>query len=196
MTEADLLERIETARREGVTELDLSGQGLTSLPPEIGSLSRLEVLDLAENQLTTVPRELGQLANLRHLNLSGNQLTAVPVELGQLANLTHLSLHGNRLTAVPPELGRLAKLRVLEVGDNPRMKSPPPEIVEEGVERVLSYLRDRLYGYERQASHNCWWTRWRRGWSRSGSRIPSQGNFPDQKRMDKDKESRHRTMSP
>ncbi len=46
MTEEELLRVIEQARSEGVTELDLSGNDLTALPPEIGRLTQLKKLIL------------------------------------------------------------------------------------------------------------------------------------------------------
>ncbi len=38
MTQEELLERIEKAKRDGDTKLDLSNEGLTELPPEIGQV--------------------------------------------------------------------------------------------------------------------------------------------------------------
>jgi hypothetical protein len=40
------LERIEAARVSGATQLDLSGLGLTALPPEIGQLKNLQWLSI------------------------------------------------------------------------------------------------------------------------------------------------------
>jgi internalin A len=42
MTEKELLQVIEQPAREGVTELDLSGEELTALPPEIGKLTHVQ----------------------------------------------------------------------------------------------------------------------------------------------------------
>ena len=44
MTETQLLQVIEQAAIEAVTELDLSGNQLTALPPEIGKLTQLKKL--------------------------------------------------------------------------------------------------------------------------------------------------------
>ncbi|MEH2274038.1 MAG: hypothetical protein V7K40_04295 [Nostoc sp.] len=49
MTEAELLEVIEQAAKEGVTELNLFGKKLTALPPEIGKLTQLKKLSLNSN---------------------------------------------------------------------------------------------------------------------------------------------------
>jgi internalin A len=95
MTEAELLALIDRAAEEGWTELDLSGQNLTALPPEIGKLTQLESLILGKvekwnwvdnkavptlvtNQLTTLPPELASLTRLKKLNLSGNPLAGSP----------------------------------------------------------------------------------------------------------------------
>ena len=63
----------------------LSGE----IPPELGSLSRLDSLYLSSNQLGgEIPAELGSLANLEWLILDDNQLSGeIPPELGSLANL-------------------------------------------------------------------------------------------------------------
>ena len=48
MTQDELLALIDQAAEEGWTELDLSGRGLTALPPEIGKLTQLEKLILGK----------------------------------------------------------------------------------------------------------------------------------------------------
>ena len=63
MTRDELLAVIEAAARTGAKELDLAGNDLTELPPEIGQLTQLETLILAKdgddgyvgNNLTNLP---------------------------------------------------------------------------------------------------------------------------------------------
>ena len=110
-----------------VEELNLNGNGLTSVPPELGGLAELAVLSLASNGLTSVPPELGGLAKLEELHLFFNELASVPRELGALGSLRWLDLNGNQLTSVPAELGRLAKLRVLWLNSN-ELTSVPREL--------------------------------------------------------------------
>ena len=50
MTKDELLALIDQAAAEGWTELDLSGQGLTELPEEIGKLTQLERLILGKGK--------------------------------------------------------------------------------------------------------------------------------------------------
>jgi internalin A len=135
MTREELLALIDQAAREGWAELDLSGQGLTELPAEIGKLIQLETLILGKveewkrvddkfvptlvtNELTTLPKELAALANLRTLNLSGNPLAAIPdivIELGQLTSLTLVS---TGLSEIPEFIGQLTQLTELALSNN------------------------------------------------------------------------------
>jgi internalin A len=82
MSPNDLLSLIHQAAAEGWKTLDLSGQGLTELPPEIGQLTQLETLILGKrkqrwsefvgNRLKTLPAAIGQLTQLKTLLAEGN----------------------------------------------------------------------------------------------------------------------------
>ena len=64
--------------------LQLQDNGLRgTIPPELGSLSRLDLLNLGENDLHgTIPPELGDVPNLGPVYLHGNQLTGcIPASL-------------------------------------------------------------------------------------------------------------------
>ena len=80
MTESELHELIKQAEREEWTELDLSGQGLRELPPEIGRLRRLQSLNLGYNRETRrrnyldhLPDTLSKLRELQTLDISYNR---------------------------------------------------------------------------------------------------------------------------
>ncbi|WP_392532599.1 COR domain-containing protein [Nostoc sp. C117] len=118
MTNEELLQIIEKAVRNKVTTLDLFNEGLTSLPPEFGQLTRLQTLDLGNNQLSNLPPEFGQLTRLQILNLFNNQLSNLPPEFGQLTNLQTLYLGNNQLTNLPPEFGQLTNLQSLHLDFN------------------------------------------------------------------------------
>jgi internalin A len=55
MTDAELLAIIAQAEREGWIELDLSGKGMKTIPPEISNLANLTSLNLNRNQITEIP---------------------------------------------------------------------------------------------------------------------------------------------
>ena len=76
------LQLIEQAAREGATELELSGMGLTELPAEIGQLTNLSKLYLNSNNLSSLPIEIRQLATLSFLVLHNNKLN-IPLEILQ-----------------------------------------------------------------------------------------------------------------
>ena len=121
--------------------LELDGQDLSEIPPQIGMLTELEVLSLSNNRLTSLPAEIGllsklvelavdenslteltphigRLTRLEILLLSRNRLRNLPVSIGDLANLRTLDLDYNRLRRLPPEIGKLAKLRRFSISDN------------------------------------------------------------------------------
>jgi len=146
----DFSEAAELVRHDKLTRLDLSRQGITVLPPEIGTLTRLthlilhhngltalppEIgqltnliwLDLLGNRLTTLVSAIGQLTNLRYLNLQGNQLSSLPHEIGSLCNITQLNLKRNELKGLPREIGKLTKLRQLSLSGN-NLKVLPEEM--------------------------------------------------------------------
>lgn len=97
MTNAELLDIIEQAAKDGVTSLNLS-----------------------DKKLTTLPKEIGNFPHLIQLHLRNNQLKALPKEVSNLTNLTALSLSDNPLT------------------------SPVKEIVQQGAQAILAYLREQF----------------------------------------------------
>ncbi|HEY3360906.1 MAG TPA: COR domain-containing protein [Methanosarcina sp.] len=120
---------IREAKESGVTTLDLSSKGLTSLPPEIAELKNLTELYISSNQLTSLPPEIAELKNLTELYIFDNQLTSLPPEIAELKNLTTLNLHNNQLTSLPSEIKELKNLITLDLYNN-QLTSLPPEIAE------------------------------------------------------------------
>ena len=115
-----------------VDTLSLRGNYLAGeIPPELGSLSNLELLLLGDNSLTgEIPSELGDLSNLEWLDLGSNSLTGeIPPGLGSLPDLEGLSLSYNSLTGeIPPELGDLSNLELLDLVGNSLTGEIPSEL--------------------------------------------------------------------
>ncbi len=114
----DAEKKIEQARREQATELELAGMGLTELPESLSQLSQLKMLYLSGNQLTSLPESLSQLTQLKWLYLDGNRLTSLPESLSQLTQLRRLFLDSNQLTPLPESLSQLTHLQGLYLSSN------------------------------------------------------------------------------
>ncbi len=126
----DKLQRLlAKAANQGLKELDLSYQGLSTLPSEIGRLVHLESLDLSGNELIAVPPEMGGLTRLKNLDLRRNLLAGLPVEIGNLRSLSTLDLRQNHLTNLTPELGNLQQLKTLDLRQN-NLRIFPQAILE------------------------------------------------------------------
>lgn len=138
-----VLERINKAINMEATELDLSNQGLTSLPPEIGQLTHLSKLNLAWNKLHTLPPRIGQLTDLASFDLRGNQLRSLPPEIAELSHLTDLDLWNNQLTTLPSKIGQLSQLTTLTLSNN-YLSELPAEIGQLSRLKKLSVGRNRL----------------------------------------------------
>jgi hypothetical protein len=161
-------QRIEAARQERATELNLSRMKLTEVPEAIAALTQLQVLGLSDNQLTEVPEAIAALTQLQTLGLSDNQLTEVPEALASLTQLQVLGLSDNQLTELPEALASLTQLQVLGLSDNQLTELPEalasltqlqelylsdnplnPDLAaayEQGMEAVMQYLRAKAEG--------------------------------------------------
>ena len=72
-----------------------------SLPPQIGSLQRLETLTIDHNRITSLPPTVEGLKSLRHISLAYNELKSFPVQLCAIRTLDVIDLSHNKLTDVP-----------------------------------------------------------------------------------------------
>jgi len=88
-----------------------------SLPPQIGSLQRLETLVLEQNRITSLPPTVEGLKSLRHISLASNDLRAFPVQLCAIRTLDVIDLSHNKLTDVPDAIRDLNAIE-LNVNQN------------------------------------------------------------------------------
>lgn len=102
-----------------IKNLDLSSQGLKTIPSYVFDQTNLENLNISHNSLSgAIPAEIKSLINLKTLDASNNLMSGVPAEIGQLQNLEVIDLSNNQITGLPYELGDLKKLRVLNLSGN------------------------------------------------------------------------------
>ena len=98
------------------------------IPPEIGSLDKLQHMDLHCNGLTgALPDTLGGMSKLTQFDVAYNQLGGeLPAAAFQgLPALEKLRLTGNAFVGeVPSTIGDLGSLAILGLGENPALGSP------------------------------------------------------------------------
>ena len=102
-----------------LTVLHLDGNRLTGdLPPEVGTLTRLETLTLDENRLARLPDALGSLTRLERFSVAGNRVDALPATMGACERLVAVDARRNRIRRVPRELATAKRLRTLLLDHN------------------------------------------------------------------------------
>ena len=98
-------------------------------------------MQLSGNQLDGLPPELAKLQNLKHLALDNNLFEELPRPILEMYALNRLSMTYNRLTALPSDLCWLTNLTHVDVQNNELLEVPPREVVEKGASTVIAYLR-------------------------------------------------------
>jgi hypothetical protein len=120
--------------------LDLSGNALSDLPPDLYRLKRLRVLFASSNQFTHLPSCIGACESLSMVGFKANQIREVPAqalppqlrwliltdncieqlpsELGRRPLMQKLMLAGNRLQALPDALAQCRQLELLRISAN------------------------------------------------------------------------------
>jgi Protein kinase domain/Leucine rich repeat len=159
--DGNIIRALVRLAREGITDdimvhrivkLDLSGQGLstlpngmdralpnlsilflsnnafTQMPAVIGSLPSLQMVALKSNGLTTIHPDALQ-SQLRWLILTDNQLTEIPDTIGRCTVLQKCMLSGNLLTGLPPSVDRLQQLELIRLACN-RLTDAPTNLLQ------------------------------------------------------------------
>ena len=117
-----ILKTADFTGMDALTTLDLGGQSLTSLHPDLfDGLTALQTLNLSSNSLTSLHQDLFDgLTTLQTLNLSSNSLTSLHQDLFDgLDALQTLNLSDNSLTALHLDLlPNRPALQTLDLSNN------------------------------------------------------------------------------
>ncbi|XP_032398009.1 leucine-rich repeat-containing protein 27 isoform X2 [Etheostoma spectabile] len=106
--------------------------------------STLKYLNLEGNQISSIPDSMFiSLPNLLWLDLRNNQIASLPAEIGLHRSLKTILLEGNPISELPPELGNVITLKGLNLRNCP-ISFPPKDIVNQGLQRILQYLRSAM----------------------------------------------------
>jgi Protein tyrosine and serine/threonine kinase/Leucine rich repeat len=145
----ETIDLLRSCQLQGIKRLDLAA-GLTEFPPEIFDLAdSLEILNLSDNRLSSLPADLGRLTKLKVIFLSNNDFEEVPEVLADCPNLSMvgfksnkirvlgenvlplgtrwLILTDNKLEQLPKSIGKLQKLQKLMLAGN-QLRSIPDEM--------------------------------------------------------------------
>lgn len=92
-------------------------------------------------------------------SLAKNQLTVLPDSIALLEQLTDLDVDQNQLQELPSIMGSMKSLKKLKCSRNPfkgKNNRIPPEIIKEGDNAILSWLRNALLsGTEKLDTMKC-----------------------------------------
>lgn len=125
-----------------LASLNLSSNFFASLPPMLAGVDArlcgsLEELYMGENHCRNeIFLQLARCRELRKLNLSMNEIYDIPDGLHSFPHLTELYLSHNQISALPDDINQAAGLRVLCVNNN-RLSTLPGELCECKELRVL-----------------------------------------------------------
>ncbi|XP_056147445.1 leucine-rich repeat-containing protein 27-like [Lampris incognitus] len=143
-TQLEDVDQKELSETVASKTLVLSRRKLTALAGSIFKNSTLKNLYLEGNQLSSLPDSMfTSLPNLVWLDLRNNQIVALPAVIGLHKSLKTLLLEGNPISELPPELGNVITLKGLNLRHCP-IRFPPQDIVQQGLQCILQYLRDAI----------------------------------------------------
>lgn len=125
---------------ENLKVLELSFNGLHSLPSCISQLVCLEELYLGHNDLKVLPKELGDLPALTRLDMVHNGLQEVPFCISNLRTLEWLNLAGNLVEIIPLWLLLLPNLQHLHLVHN-LIENIPKDCYLQGIDCMRNYFR-------------------------------------------------------
>ncbi|XP_041964799.1 leucine-rich repeat-containing protein 10 [Alosa pseudoharengus] len=118
-----------------LVKLYLSDNHLSSLPPDLKRLCKLQLLALDFNCFEEFPVAICSLPELNILYLGNNRLADLPQEMTKLKELKTLWLESNCLTIFPDVICQLPNLKTLHLGYN-QIRTLPTEL--SGLEELRS----------------------------------------------------------
>ena len=132
-----------------ITHIDIENNGLGgSLPYEIASFTKLEVLSLEKGEITgRIPTELGAMQELRELDLDFNMLTGeLPYTLGNAPKLNVIDLNSNMLTGSISVLASVKEAYFVQLHNNKFSGDIAPSIGLLGNLQVLTLHKNDIAG--------------------------------------------------
>ncbi|KAJ7964235.1 LRR repeats and ubiquitin-like domain-containing protein family [Quillaja saponaria] len=110
-----------------LTVLSMNQNHLTTLPPELGSLTSLRQLHVSNNKLCSLPSEIGLLTELEVLTANNNRISTIAGCIGNCSSLIEVDLSSNLLSELPETFSKLINLKALHLSNN-GLKSLPSQL--------------------------------------------------------------------
>ncbi|XP_071453718.1 protein flightless-1 [Hetaerina americana] len=128
-----------------LSDIDLSCNGLASLPECLFTLRSLRRLNVSDNCISEISSAMDIWQNLETLNVCRNRLTALPASLCRLINIRRLLLNDNLLDfdGIPSGIGKLSALEVFSAAYN-RLEMIPEGLCRCGSLKKLVLRGNRL----------------------------------------------------
>lgn len=122
----EVLEEGVTAQwgRDGFTTIWFSGDDITELPEQTGSLTSLETLILEYTQISKLPESIGNLQNLEVLYLTDVEISELPGSMRHLVKLKKLDISGSAIKELPEWIGELRFLEQMDISNTEIAKLP------------------------------------------------------------------------
>jgi len=135
----------DICRLKNIKKLRLSHLNVTSLPPSIGKLTKLEELAVTHSpRLIALPDEVFHLSNLKLLDITDcPNITALPSSLGKLQNLRDLCFTHQEIPPLPI-LSKLTNLVILDLSESTCKSIPPYIDVLQNLEKLYLYASENI----------------------------------------------------
>jgi hypothetical protein len=120
-----------TADWSEVTELSYEEErrGPHVIPPEIMTLTQLQVLTVGDNSIVCIPDSIANLTQLRTLHLHNTDIRTIPDSLTTLSNLKELNLHFIKIKTPGRSVANLSQLESLSLVGN-EIKTIPDDFFD------------------------------------------------------------------
>lgn len=126
--------------------LIMDDYGITEIPMEISKLPILQGLCITGNKISSIPPQIYQSPSLQRLDLEDNDIRRVDDGIHNLQNVYAIDLSGNKLEYITPDIAKMPSLKNLDI----RNQRTPIDIMRAADTPLPEKSLDALYRLERR----------------------------------------------
>ncbi|ELP88876.1 leucine-rich repeat containing protein, putative [Entamoeba invadens IP1] len=101
-----------------LTQLNVSSNNLTEVPPILVEIQSLKSLIFANNKILVIPEFLTRLSNIEELDFTNNKLNEVPLYIDSFHKLRTLNVSYNTIDRLPKALVNITTLKNFNISGN------------------------------------------------------------------------------